>query len=79
MRKELLIGCGRRREKLMYDQSSPELSQWQGLVTLDINLDHKPDVAHDLTTLPYPFDDNTFDEIYAYEVLEHTGAQGDYK
>ena len=79
MRKELLIGCGRRREKLMYDQSSPELSQWQGLVTLDINLDHEPDVCHDLTSLPYPFDDNTFDEIHAYEVLEHTGAQGDYK
>jgi SAM-dependent methyltransferase len=79
MRKELLIGCGRRREKLMYNQNSFELSQWQGLVTLDINLDHKPDVCHDLTSLPYPFDDNTFDEIHAYEVLEHTGAQGDYK
>lgn len=25
-----------------------------------------------------PFDDNTFDEIHAYEVLEHIGAQGDY-
>jgi predicted SAM-dependent methyltransferase len=79
MRQELLIGCGRRRDKLMYDQSSPELSQWQGLVTLDINRDHNPDVIHDLTTLRYPFSDNEFDEIHAYEVLEHTGAQGDYK
>jgi SAM-dependent methyltransferase len=28
--------------------------------------------------LPYPFPDNEFDEIHAYEVLEHTGMQGDY-
>lgn len=30
---------------------------------------------------PYrlPWDDDTFDEIHAYEVLEHIGAQGDYK
>jgi predicted SAM-dependent methyltransferase len=26
-----------------------------------------------------PFEANTFDEIHAYEVLEHTGAQGDYR
>ncbi len=26
-----------------------------------------------------PIPDNSFDEIHAYEVLEHTGAQGDYE
>lgn len=52
---------------------------WSGLVTLDMNADHKPDVVHDLCSLPLPFDDNTFDEIHAYEVLEHTGQQGDWK
>jgi SAM-dependent methyltransferase len=38
-----------------------------------------PDVVHDLTRLPLPFADNTFQEIHAYEVLEHTGAQGDWR
>ena len=28
--------------------------------------------------MPLPFDDNTFNEIHAYEVLEHTGMQGDW-
>src|SRR5262249_71710 len=34
---------------------------------------------HDLNVLPYPFCDEEFDEIYAFEVLEHVGRQGDYK
>jgi SAM-dependent methyltransferase len=73
---ELLIGCGQRRKKLMAEDGREE---WDGLVTLDINPDHKPDVVHDLTVLPLPFEDNTFDEIHAYEVLEHTGQQGDWR
>ena len=44
-----------------------------------MNADHKPDVLHDLHNIPLPFPDNTFDEIHAYEVLEHIGAQGDFK
>jgi SAM-dependent methyltransferase len=32
---------------------------------------------HDLNELPYPWPDNYFDEIHAYEVLEHCGSQGD--
>ena len=51
---------------------------WTDLVTLDVNADHSPDVVHDLESVPLPFADETFDEIHAYEVLEHTGAQGDH-
>lgn len=73
---ELLIGCGSRREKLI---PWNERTKWEELVTLDINADHKPDVVHDLNVLPMPFDDDTFDEVHAYEVLEHTGQQGDWR
>lgn len=76
MRTELLIGCGSEHTKRVWLEDAKE---WQFLTTLDINPAHKPDVVHDLTTFPYPFADNTFDEIHAYEVLEHTGQQGDYK
>jgi SAM-dependent methyltransferase len=54
-------------------------TEWQELVTLDRNPDCKPDVVHDLEYLPYPFQDNEFDEIHAYGVLEHLSDQGDYK
>jgi SAM-dependent methyltransferase len=72
---ELLVGAGSRRHKNLVWKGRPE---WAALTTLDINADHKPDVVHDLTVLPLPFPDNTFDEIHAYEVLEHTGQQGDW-
>jgi SAM-dependent methyltransferase len=71
---ELLIGCGASREKVFRPQNP-----WTEIVTLDINPAHKPDVVWDLEKLPYPFEDNQFDEIHAYEVLEHIGQQGDYK
>jgi SAM-dependent methyltransferase len=74
---ELLLGCGRSRDKrLTFDGVEKE---WSGLVTLDNDPAVSPDVLHDLDVLPYPFDDNTFDEIHAYEVLEHCGKQGDWR
>lgn len=73
---ELLIGCGSKRVKQLSINGYPA---WNDLVTLDINRDHNPDVVHDLNELPLPFEDNSSDEIHAYEVLEHCGRQGDYK
>ena len=71
--KALLLGCGARREKLMGG------GDWDELVRLDINADHKPDIVWDLESPgQLPFDSDSFDEIHAYEVLEHIGAQGDY-
>lgn len=72
---ELLIGCGNSRVKKLHLGTA----EWNELVTLDFDPDCNPDVLHDLTVFPYPFEDNTFDEIHAYEVLEHLGAQGDWK
>lgn len=72
---ELLIGCGSCREKRLVAGRRG----WTGLVTLDIDPGRKPDVVHDLRIVPLPFEDNSADEIHAYHVLEHTGAQGDYE
>lgn len=74
--RELLLGCGRDRRKMLSPDGEKE---WQNLTTLDVDLACNPDVRWDLNDLPLPFEDETFDEIHAYEVLEHVGVQGDYK
>lgn len=74
---ELLIGCGNSRIKKLTFSAITE--EWKDLTTLDIDPSTKPDVVHSLDVLPLPFEDNSFDEIHAYEVLEHTGKQGDWR
>lgn len=74
---ELLIGCGGTRDKRVVVNGTSR--EWTKLHTLDINPDHNPDTVWDLTKLPLPFQPNSLTEIHAYEVLEHTGQQGDYQ
>ena len=76
MRKELLMGCGSRINK---DLSITGTNRFENVVTLDVNPCHKPDIIWDLRTHPLPFADNEFDEVHAYEVLEHLAQQGDYE
>ena len=76
MKRELLIGCGESRVKKLSLDGQPE---WSNLMTLDCYPECQPDVLHDLNDTPYPFEDDTFDEVHAYEVLEHIGKQGDWK
>jgi len=73
--RELLLGCGNRRAKLIKHGDVPQ--EWQNLTTSDIDPACNPDVVWDMNVLPYPFEDGTFDEIHAYECLEHCGRQGD--
>jgi hypothetical protein len=73
VKRQLLLGCGASRTKLFNPQEP-----WEDLVTLDSNLDHKPTIRWDLNwPLSRRFDANEFDEIHAYDVLEHIGRQGD--
>lgn len=73
--KALHLGCGANPERKL---KPPGRLDFQGEhVTLDMNKDHAPDVVHNLNKVPLPFDANEFDEIHAYEVLEHCGKQGD--
>ena len=78
MKRELLIGCGSERTKRLTCDGSKD---WSNLTTLDYNKDHKPDVVWDLMhkDVLLPNWINYFDEIHAYEVLEHLGQQGDYR
>ena len=73
---ELLIGCGHDRRKLL---TVDKRDHWENLITLDINERVNPDVVHDLNVLPYPFLNEEFDEVHAYEVLEHCGTQGNWE
>src|SRR5438045_2079255 len=72
---ELLVGCGNRRDKILYPLG---LTTWTKLHTLDIDPNCKPGVIADLEQgLPYA--SNSFSEVHAYDVLEHLGTQGDFK
>lgn len=72
----LLIGAGNSREKRVHFEGKPE---WAGkLTTLDMNPNCDADVVWDLSVRPLPFDAGRFDEIGAFDVLEHTGTQGDW-
>jgi len=55
--KKLNLGCGEHHK--------------EGYVNLDWQPLTKPDVSHNLNKFPYPFEDNSFDLVEAYHILEH--------
>jgi len=88
--RELLLGCGRSRKK-RYNALITHPRHWQGPrgpVTVDINRSCDPDIWCDLNSTPWrgiarglsefrPFESDYWDEIHAYQVLEHLGSLGD--
>lgn len=74
--RNLLLGAGNSRTKKV----SITGTEWQGeLVTLDMNPGCGADVIWDLEKRPLPFGDEEFDEMGAFDVLEHIGRLGDWK
>ncbi|HJR60727.1 MAG TPA: methyltransferase domain-containing protein [Vicinamibacterales bacterium] len=53
----LHLGCG--------------LKRMEGAVNVDLREITRPDVVHDLDQRPWPFADGAFDEVIAYDVIEH--------
>jgi SAM-dependent methyltransferase len=56
-RRVLDIGCG--------------VNKVPGATGMDVNPRTNADVIHDLDDLPYPFDDDQFDEVIGRHVIEH--------
>jgi len=57
---KLNLGCGQ--------------NKLQGYVNTDREPAVKPDVLMDLEKFPWPFEDDSVDEVVAFHVLEHVGA-----
>lgn len=79
--RSLLIGCGNNHTKQVQYEGRAE---WSGELTkMDINPNCGADILFDMEEVAsggrMPFDDDTFDEIGAYNTMEHWGRQGDYK
>jgi hypothetical protein len=80
MIKALMLGAGHSPLERKLSVVEWPVTQW---VSLDMNPDSNPDALFDLGAMErgatLPFEDGEFNEIHAYDVLEHYGQQGDYK
>jgi hypothetical protein len=72
---DILLGCGNSRQRCI----TVTRSNWDDLITVDIDPSCGADVLHDINVIPLPFADNYAEEIHCYNVLEHLGTQGDFK
>lgn len=72
---DLLIGCGNSRQR----RWNVSRAHWDALVTMDHDPNCGADLVHDLDVTPWPVASDQFDEVHAYEVLEHMGQQGDWR
>jgi SAM-dependent methyltransferase len=85
----LMLGAGHTEpfRKLRAPTSAPDTFKATKWTRLDMNRDSYPDIRFNLNRIeswiPWwnriPVKDETFDEIHAYQVMEHYGRQGDYK
>lgn len=76
MSRALLLGAGNSRQLKMELGNTPAVTE---TITLDMDATSEPDILWDMEKKPWPVADNSFDQVHAYEVLEHLGRQGDWK
>lgn len=79
--RSLLIGCGHSRAKQLYMDGRAE---WAGeLTTMDVSPICGADIVFDMEVVAQggllPFSDEWFDEIGAFNTMEHWGRQGDFR
>ncbi len=78
-----MLGAGHSESKRKFQAPDSAPNEYTTWIRLDINPDCHPDVLFNLDLIEkgkvLPFQSEYFDEIHAYEVLEHYGHQGDYK
>jgi hypothetical protein len=74
----LMLGAGHSPVERRYGADLPKIDTW---FTLDCNADADPDYKFNLGDLEVGADlpGCPYDEIHAYETLEHFGTQGDFK
>lgn len=76
MIRELLLGAGNRKIKELITEEIGK--DWHILDTVDIDTTTNPTFVFDLNEYEWSFaKPGTYDEIHAYEILEHLGIQGD--
>lgn len=76
----LLLGAGSNRDRrLMTPGHETDNFDDVDLVTVDLVADHNPTIVMDLNDENWPFSENQFNEVHAYEVLEHLGQQGNFQ
>jgi hypothetical protein len=85
MKKILILGGGTTTTKRLdfmsltfYTEKNYEPAD---ITTVDVNSACSPTFVHDLNKWPWPvnepYEKHEFDEVHAYEILEHLGKQGD--
>lgn len=84
MSKILLLGSGHKTQpEFNLADLFPDAGfskNYESVTRLDINPDCEPDILADASELHHAgLPREYYDEIHAYEVMEHFGAQGDYR
>lgn len=80
--KVLMLGCGRSKARNIIVNDKEDFDG-DDLTTIDMDPNSNPTIRMDLSKVAcgerFDFDDGTFDEIHAYDILEHIGVQGDWR